>query len=61
MLLYQTVPQRAQSALVKAGNLDAPLAEVEQANIGCDFTEVGAELIRFWSMPGQIERLFATN
>ncbi|MDP1769404.1 MAG: HDOD domain-containing protein [Nitrospirota bacterium] len=56
LVLYQTVPQRAQSALVEAGNLSAPLAEVEQANIGCDFTEVGAELIRFWSMPSQIEQ-----
>ncbi|MEK7235383.1 MAG: HDOD domain-containing protein [Nitrospirota bacterium] len=56
LVLYQTVPQRAQSALVEAGNLEAPLAEVEQANIGCDFTEVGAELIRFWGMPSQIER-----
>ena len=30
--------------------------EVEQASIGCDFTEVGAELIRVWGMPNQIEQ-----
>lgn len=56
LVLYQTVPQRAQSALVEAGYLGASLAEVEQANIGCDFAEVGAELIRFWGMPAQIEQ-----
>jgi HD-like signal output (HDOD) protein len=56
LVLYQTVPQRAQSALIEAGNLSASLAEVEQASIGCDFTEVGAELIRVWSMPSQIEQ-----
>ncbi len=45
-VLYQTVPQRAQSALIESGYLEASLAEVEQSNIGCDFAEVGAELIR---------------
>jgi HD-like signal output (HDOD) protein len=56
LVLYQTIPQRAQSALVEAGNLSTPLAEVEQAGIGCDYAEVGAELIRSWGMPAQIEQ-----
>ena len=56
LVLYQTVPQRAQSALIEAGYLGASLAEVEQSNIGCDFAEVGAELIRSWGMPMQIEQ-----
>jgi HD-like signal output (HDOD) protein len=55
LVLYQTVPQRAQSALIEADYLDNSLAEVEQSNIGCDFAEVGAELIRTWGMPSQIE------
>jgi len=55
-VLYQTVPQRAQSALVEAGYLEASLAEVEQSNIGCDFAEVGAELIWSWDMPVHIEQ-----
>ena len=55
-VLYQTVPQRAQSALIEAGYLEASLAEVEQSNIGCDFAEVGAELIRSWGLPVQIEQ-----
>jgi HD-like signal output (HDOD) protein len=56
LVLYQALPHRAQSALIEAENLIAPLAEMEQANIGCAFTEVGAELIRSWGMPSQIER-----
>ena len=36
-VLYQTIPQRAQSALIEAGYLESSLAEVEQSNIGCDF------------------------
>ena len=55
-VLYHTVPQRAKSALIEAGYLEASLAEVEQSNIGCDFAEVGAELIRSWGMPVQLEQ-----
>jgi HD-like signal output (HDOD) protein len=56
LVLYQTIPQRAQSALIEAGYLESSLAEVEQSNIGCDFAEVGAELVRSWGMPAQIEQ-----
>ena len=56
LVLYQTIPERAQSALIEAGNLGEPLAEVEQSNFGCDYTEVGAELIHSWGMPMQIEQ-----
>ena len=55
-VLYRYAPERAQSALIEAGYLDASLAEVEQSNIGCDFAEVGAELVRSWGMPIQIEQ-----
>lgn len=55
-VLYETVPQRAQSALIESGYLEASLAEVEQSNIGCDFAEVGAELIWSWGMPVQLEQ-----
>lgn len=56
LVLYQTVPKRAQSALVEAGYLNAPLAVTEQSSIGCDYAEVGAELIHSWGMPEQIEQ-----
>jgi HD-like signal output (HDOD) protein len=56
LVLYQTVPQRAQSALIDSGHLGTRLAEVELSNIGCDFAEVGAELVRFWGMPSPIEQ-----
>lgn len=56
LVLYQAAPKRAQSALVESAYLDSSLAEVEQSNIGCDFTEVGAELIKSWGMPVQIEQ-----
>jgi HD-like signal output (HDOD) protein len=55
LVLYQTVPDRAQSALVEATNFNQPLAEVERANIGCDYAEVGGDLINSWGMPVQLE------
>ena len=55
LVLYQTTPKLAQSAMVEASYLGSSLAEVEQASIGCDFTEVGAELIHSWNMPAPIE------
>jgi len=55
-VLYQTIPQRAQSALIEAAYLENALAEVERSNFGCDFAEVGAELVQSWGMPVQIEQ-----
>ena len=56
LVLYQTIPHRASPLCIEAGYLETSLAEVEQSNIGCDFAEVGAELIRSWGMPMQIEQ-----
>lgn len=56
LVLYHTVPQRAQSALIEAGYLETSLAEVEQSNIGCDFADVGGEFMRFLGLPPQLEQ-----
>ncbi len=55
LVLYYQVPDRAQSALIEAANFNQPLAEVEQANIGCDWTDVGGELMNKWAMPETLE------
>lgn len=57
LVLYQTVPERAESALIEASHLNQPLAEVEQASIGCDYAEVGAELISTWGMPAHLGQM----
>jgi hypothetical protein len=48
------LPERAESALIEATHLNQPLAEVEQTSIGYDYTEVDAELITVWEMPGRL-------
>lgn len=55
LVLCQTVPVRVESALVEATNFNQPLAEVERASIGCDYAEVGAELINTWGMSAHLE------
>ncbi len=55
LIMYQMIPERAQSALVEASHLRQPVANVEQENIGCDYTEVGAELMHRWGMPKRFE------
>ncbi|MFO0773477.1 MAG: HDOD domain-containing protein [Nitrospiraceae bacterium] len=57
LVMYQTVPERVQSALIEASHLSQPLAEVEQENIGCDYAEVGAELMQRWGMPAHFEAI----
>ncbi len=56
LVLYQTTPERAREAFIEAGNRGLLLSDVERAHIGCDYTEVGAELIHSWGMPAPIEQ-----
>ncbi len=56
LVLYYTVPERAQSALIEAANFNQPLDEVERANIGCDYAEVGGDLMKKWEMPERLEQ-----
>lgn len=51
LVMYQALPERAESAIVEAAHLRQPVDLVEQETIGCDYTEVGAELMRRWGMP----------
>lgn len=55
LVMYRMIPERVQSALVEASHLSQPLLEVEQENIGCDYAEVGAELLQRWGMPEHFE------
>jgi HD-like signal output (HDOD) protein len=56
LVLYYTVPERAQSALIEAANFNQPLDEVERANIGCDYADVGGDLMKKWEMPERLEQ-----
>lgn len=51
LLLYQAVPGLTMAARDEAEASKLPLAVVERRLLGCDFTEVGGELLQAWQVP----------
>ncbi|MGH8671292.1 MAG: HDOD domain-containing protein [Burkholderiales bacterium] len=55
LVMYDRIPDLAASALRVSRQDKAPLFRVERELIGCDYAQVGAELMRVWRLPGSIE------
>lgn len=51
LVMYQTVPQLAEEAQVRASASDTPLYLAERETVGCDYAEVGATLAQQWKLP----------
>lgn len=51
LVLYTTLPGQAIKAQQESQRSGRPLAEVERELIGCDFAEIGAELVVTWDLP----------
>jgi len=51
LIMYQTVPEESQDALITARQDDRPLYMVEREIIGCDYGQVGAQLMQSWNFP----------
>lgn len=51
LVLYQTLPQEAERALMRAKVEDRPLHELEREIIGCHYADVGAALVAKWKLP----------
>ena len=51
MVLYQRVPELAARALDSVREQPDELPRVERELIGCDYAEVGAELVTAWNLP----------
>ncbi len=51
LIMYQTVPEECQEALIVARQDDRPLHLVEREIIGCDYGQVGAQLMQSWNFP----------
>jgi len=51
LVLYTTLPGQAIKARQESQRSGRPLAEVERELIGCDFAEIGAELVVTWDLP----------
>jgi len=55
LVLFQHLPESAASAMRRAGQTGTPLFRVERELLGCDYAEVGSELLRLWQLPASLQ------
>ena len=51
LITYQTVPEESQEALITARQDNRPLYMVERDIVGCDYGQVGSQLMQSWNFP----------
>lgn len=51
LIMYQTVPEECQEALITARQNNRPLYVVERDIVGCDYGQVGSQLMQNWNFP----------
>ena len=51
LIMYQTVPEESQEALITARHDNKPLYLVERDIVGCDYGQVGSKLMQSWNFP----------
>ena len=51
LIMYQTVPEESQEALITARQDNSPLYLVERDIVGCDYGQVGSQLMQSWNFP----------
>ncbi len=49
--MYDAVPELCEQALLSVDRCHRPLHELERELIGCDYAEVGGELLSMWQLP----------
>ena len=49
--MYQIVPEESQDALITACQNNRPLYRVERDIVGCDYGQVGSQLMQNWNFP----------
>jgi len=54
LVMYHCLPEQCQAAIQEAEQSGVPLHQVESSMIGCNYAEVGAELLKEWQLPDSI-------
>ncbi len=57
MLMYQVIPEESTKAALHAEETQMPIYLAERAVLGYDYGEVGAELMREWSLPVSLQEM----
>lgn len=55
LVMYLKIPGPAQQALLRARQTRKPVYQVEREIIGCDYAQVGGELMRSWQLPPSLQ------
>ncbi len=56
MVLALRAPDELQQSYLAAAAEQLPLAQVQRRQFGCDYAEVGAELLAAWQLPASLEQ-----
>ncbi len=51
LVMYLKVPEQARRALMQAKQESCPLHRMERKVVGCDYAQVGGELMSVWGLP----------
>lgn len=54
MVIYMRIPEEAAHLVVLPDGKQVPLDVIERQHLGCDYAEVGAELLKHWRLPEAI-------
>jgi HD-like signal output (HDOD) protein len=54
LVMYQVEPELAEQAQKQSEQDSAPLDEVERSLLGCDYAQIGAELMAKWNLPPRL-------
>lgn len=54
LVMYLRIPDSSSVALHLAESTGEPLYRIERRDLGCDFAQVGANLLRVWGLPSGI-------
>lgn len=57
LVLDLCIPERYSALLVRHAPTDLLLLEVERSDLGFDHAEIGAEVVRLWNFPQEIEQV----
>jgi len=61
LVMYQTVPELAERALMRAEAERRPLHDLEQEVVGCYYAKVGARLLEHWQLPQHFTEAIAAQ
>jgi len=57
MVMYQSIPEESQAAVLKSKNTAQPLYQVERELIGFDYAKLGGYLMKQWSLPKSLQMI----